>query len=162
MLFHSPLLSQILVCLAWSFNQPVLKRELGEYRQESVWEMSCLFVQPAITWLNCLLGCCALTLGRPQCKSCLFVYESLWLWLATSSSATEHTPRTKGWGKILLQFPIGKHSLSSLDIQSWGTDGRGWGRVGNGFSISTTCYAWRLHYFFLKCWTSIPLDAFYD
>lgn len=31
--------------------------------------------------------------------------------------------------KILLQFPIGKHSLSSLDIQQWGTDGQRLGKV---------------------------------
>lgn len=114
MLFHSPLFSQVSVCLVWSFNQPVLKREQGECRQEGVWEMFSLFVQAAITWLNCLLGCCALALGEAT-MPCLFVCERLWLWLAASSSAAEHTIGTKRWGKESgYRFP-----LESIHCQAW-------------------------------------------
>lgn len=70
-------------------------RECG---QEGVWVMLCLFLQPAITWLNCLLDCCVPALGEAT-MPCLFVYESLWLWLAASSSAAEHTIGTKGGEK---------------------------------------------------------------
>lgn len=69
-----------------------------ECRQEGVWVLRCLFLQPAITWLNCLLDCCVPALGEAT-MLCLFVYESLWRWLAVSSSAAEHTIGTKGWEK---------------------------------------------------------------
>lgn len=98
-------------------------RAWEERRLEGVWVMRCLVLQAAITWPNCLLDCCVAAPGEAT-MPCLFVYERLWLWLAASFSAAEHTIGTKGWEKkILLQFPIGKHSLSSLEIQQWGTDG---------------------------------------
>lgn len=45
------------------------------------------------------------------------------------SSWTYKGDQRIGEKKILLQFPIGKHSLTSLDIQQWGTDGRRLGKV---------------------------------
>lgn len=63
----------------------------------------------------------------------LFVFESLWLGLAASFNAAEHTIGTRGWGKkkkIPRQFPIGKRSLSNLDVRQWGTGGQRLGKTG--------------------------------
>lgn len=68
----------------------------------------------------------------------LFVFESLWLGLAASFNAAEHTIGTRGWGKKKKSrdsFP-----LESVHYQTW-TSGsgaqvdRGWERLGGGFSL---------------------------
>lgn len=83
--------------------------------------MLCLFLQAAITCLNCLLDCCVAALGEAT-TPCLFVCESLWLWLAASSSAAEHTIGTKGQErKSCYSFPLEDfHCQACMDGQRLG------------------------------------------
>lgn len=137
-------------------------RAWEERRLEGVWVMRCLVLRAAITWPNCLLDCCVPAPGEAT-MPCLFVYERLWLWLAASFSAAEHTIGTKGWEKkSCYSFP-----LESIHCQAWRSDSgaqtdRGWERLGDGFSMPCSPLCEIQSLLFVKYWASLPRDVFYD
>ena len=149
--------------LAWPGVQLVCPEDgRGRRGDEDVWVMRCLFLRAAITWPKCLLDCCVPAPGEAT-MPCLFVYERLWLWLAASFSAAEHTIGTKGWEKkSRYSFP-----LESIHCQAWKSSSgaqmdRGWERLGDGFSMPCSLLCVIRSVLFVKYWASLPRDVFYD
>lgn len=94
-----------------------------------------LFLQAAITWLNCLLDCCVPALGEAT-MACLFVYESLQLWLAASSSAAELTIGTEGWETNPATVSHWKAFTVELGHP---TVGHRWTEAGKGWVMDSPC-----------------------
>lgn len=71
----------------------------------------------------------------------LFVYESLWLGLAASSSAAEHTIGTRGWEK---KNPATVSHWKAFTIKlGCPAVGHRWTEAGKGWGVDSPCPAAR-------------------
>lgn len=122
--FHVYLFSQASICLAWWFQHDCVEERahlglaVGACPGAAVWSPRPLLPDSIVGLLrsshNAVLVC---------------VGESLALISSKLQSSWTYNGNQRMGKKILLQFPIGKHSLSSLDIQQWNTDGQRLGKV---------------------------------